>query len=261
MPSLPASSPLSQMGANMTTLRPPRDNLVRALRPGPALRAVEGGPPVMTGLLTPFNEWTEIDSLWEGNFLERIAPGAATKTIAENRDRVKVTFNHGQDPELGDKVLGPIELLEEHRAGVAYEVPLFPSVPPLIVDGLRAGQYGSSMRFRVMREDIVSEPELSDYNPKGIPERTVTEFQLLEFGPVTFPAYAGATSGVRSMTDELFMEMLTSGEGLKRLADFVRQHHAPSEDAEPVSPPPERRETPTVTIPRHAEWMAQRKAR
>jgi hypothetical protein len=59
--------------------------------------------------------------------------------------------------------------LREDDAGVAYEVPLFPSVPELIVDGLRANQYGSSMRFRVAREEFVKEPERSDYNPDGIP--------------------------------------------------------------------------------------------
>ncbi|HMF61353.1 MAG TPA: hypothetical protein VK595_13325, partial [Vicinamibacterales bacterium] len=39
-------------------------------------------------------------------------------------------------------------------------------------------------------------------NPHGLPERTVKEAQLMEFGPVTFPAYAGATAGVRSLTDD-----------------------------------------------------------
>jgi len=42
-------------------------------------------------------------------------------------------------------------------------------------------------------------PERSDYNPDALPERTIHEVELFEFGPVTFPAYAGATAGVRSV--------------------------------------------------------------
>jgi phage head maturation protease len=33
------------------------------------------------------------------------------------------------------------------------------------------------------------------------PERTVREVSMAEFGPVTYPAYAGATVGMRSLTD------------------------------------------------------------
>ncbi len=38
----------------------------------------------------------------------------------------------------------------------------------------------------------------SDYNPDALPERTITDVQLFEFGPVTWPAYAGATAGLRA---------------------------------------------------------------
>jgi len=44
-------------------------------------------------------------------------------------------------------------------------------------------------------------PSRSTFNPDGIPERTITEAQVMEFGPVTFPAYSRATAGVRSLTD------------------------------------------------------------
>jgi hypothetical protein len=41
-----------------------------------------------------------------------------------------------------------------------------------------------------------------EWNPQGIPERTVTQARVVEFGPCTFGAYKDATAGLRSLTDE-----------------------------------------------------------
>lgn len=185
----------------------PLNDLVRALRSEPEIRAADGDAgPVMVGHFARFNEWTKIDSAYEGRFLERIAPGAFAKTLKENRSAVKVLFNHGNDPTLGDTVLGIPDVLAEDEIGARYEVPLFDGVPPLLLSGLRSGAYGASFRFRVIpgKDEWVDTPERSATNPDGLPERTVREVQLFEFGPVTFPAYANATAGVRSlsMTDE-----------------------------------------------------------
>lgn len=45
----------------------------------------------------------------------------------------------------------------------------------------------------------------SDYNEAGLPERTITEARVLEFGPVSFPGYEGAVAGVRSLTDRFVL--------------------------------------------------------
>ena len=156
--------------------------------------------PTLHGHFAVFNEWTEIDSMFEGHFLERIAPGAFKKTFQELTP--KVTFQHGQDPFLGDKVLGKVDVLEEDALGARYEVPLFKGLPDLLMEGLRADEYGASFRFRVMRELFDETPDDSDYNPHGLPERTLKEVQAPEFGPVTYPAYPAATAGVRSADGE-----------------------------------------------------------
>jgi phage head maturation protease len=119
---------------------------------------------------------------------------------------MRVLFQHGQDPQVGDKPLGPIDVLAEDKRGAYYEVPLLdaPYVRE-ILPGLRAGLYGASFRFSVQREEFDRDAEPSDHNPQGLPERTLKEVAVREFGPVTFPAYAGASAGVRSLTDDFIL--------------------------------------------------------
>jgi HK97 family phage prohead protease len=190
---------------------PPRENIYRAAYvPGAVAfesRSSDNGSSsrMLTGHFAVFNRWTEIDSMYEGHFLERIAPGTFKKTFqAPYSDGIRALFQHGHDPQIGDKPLGTVESLSEDEIGAAYEVSLFDtSYNRDLIPGLSAGVYGASFRFRVTRDDFNREPEISEYNPTGIPERTIREAAVSEFGPVTFPAYAEATAGLRSITDEM----------------------------------------------------------
>lgn len=206
----------------------PVDLIYRALDPSGSpieLRSAgDGAMPTMVGHFAVFNRWTEIDSIFEGIFLEKIAPGAFRKTFRERRDQIRALFQHGRDPVIGDKPLGPIEVMREDDIGAWFEVPLLDtSYNRDLVPGLEAGQYGSSFRFRVVAEKVNEEPKPSAENPKGLPERTITELKLYEFGPVTFPAYAGATAGLRSVTDRFLEEALAglSPETLRSLAEAI----------------------------------------
>lgn len=164
------------------------------------------------GHFTPFDSWTEIHSWYEGDFLERIAPGSFAKTIKENRDQMVVQFDHGYDLHVSDAPLGPIDVLREEDFGPYYEVPLLDTdynrnrILPLLqgrtMDGqMRGSLLGASFRFRVIKDEWDDEPGRSDSNPDGLPERTIKEVRLFEFGPVVFPAYPEATAKVRSLTD------------------------------------------------------------
>lgn len=156
----------------------------------------------MFGHFARFNEWTEINSAFEGRFMERVIPGAFAHTLAHDRGRIRVLFQHGRDPSIGDKVLGITSLLREDEVGARYEVSLLnTSYNADLIPGLRAGPYRASFRFRVVREHLDETATASSYNSLGLPERTITQAAVMEFGPVTFPAYEGATAGVRSLTD------------------------------------------------------------
>ncbi|HEY8766151.1 MAG TPA: hypothetical protein VIP09_02635, partial [Dehalococcoidia bacterium] len=52
-----------------------------------------------------------------------------------------------------------------------------------------------------LRDTFVRNPGRSAHNSDGIPEQTVTEIRLQEFGPVWPPAFRGTSAGVRFATD------------------------------------------------------------
>lgn len=223
----------------MSPDRPPKDDLVRAMFPAVELRAAAepDGMPTLAGHFAVFDRWTEIDSVWEGRFLESIAPGSFRKTFAENRNAMRVLFQHGRDPQVGDKPLGPIEVLEEDETGARYEVPLLDTgYVRELVPGLEAGLYGASFRFTVMKEEYEQRPKPSAHNPEALPERTIKEARVAEFGPVTFPAYPDATAGVRSLTDAyVFDRFVREPERLAEVLTALRAERAalPSDGADP----------------------------
>lgn len=207
--------------------------LLRAAVTTPALRAKAAeasaetepdpsGQEVMEVRFAPFSTWYEIDSWFEGRFMETVSPGSFKKTITERAGQIKVLFDHGFDPMIGYKALGPIDSLTEEKDSPLGVVPLLDtSYNRDLIPGLRAGLYGSSFRFEVIQDRWNDEPEPSDTNPRGLPERTITEVRLHEFGPVTFPANPAATAGLRSMTDR-FMDHLRS-RAPERYAELARQ--------------------------------------
>ena len=206
-------------GGRSVPANPPRENLVRAT-PGIELRDNANGMPTLTGHFAVWDQWTEIRSAYEGNFMERFSPSSMAKTLSESTP--KVLFQHGKDPMVADKPLGTVRSLSPDAQGAYYEVEMLDtSYNRDLIPGLQAGLYGASFRFSVVNENVVQRPPKSDFNPRGIPERTVQEARVMEFGPVTFPAYANATAGIRSMTDEFLFDALIQDP--ERLREFLQR--------------------------------------
>lgn len=208
------------------TLTLPGLDIVRTWHLPVELRADEDTEPadeaasdlgLMDVRFSTFNTWYRIDSWWEGTFLERTVKGAFKRTIsshnaARNVDahRMVTLFNHGMDLHIGDKVLGQIERSKEEADSPVNTVRLFDtSYNRDLLPGLRAGVYGSSFMFRVIKDEWNNEPEPSDHNPDGLPERTLKELRVFEAGPVTWPANPDATAGMRAMsgTDRYYEDL------------------------------------------------------
>lgn len=181
----------------------------RSIIPGPGYVEPDESSklPKLVGKLAVFGEWAEINSSQEGHFLERLVPGAFSRTL-HNNPRVPVLFQHGQHPRIGGLPLGKILNIQESEQGIDYEVELFDTEDVRsILPALRAGEFGSSFTFRPVRDKhvVTSRPQRSSYNPDRLPEVVHHEVKMLEFGPGIMPYYAGATAGVRSATDELVL--------------------------------------------------------
>lgn len=142
----------------------------------------------LSGYAAVFDTPTRIDS-WEGLFDEQFARGSFKKTIGERTPIIQ--FNHGRDAAIGEVPIGVFTTLREDAKGLYVEARLHDNqhVQP-VRDAIASGALtGMSIRFRALGEKIDIKPD--------IPMRTVTEAQLFEAGPVTFPAYATTSVGVR----------------------------------------------------------------
>lgn len=208
----------------------PRADLFRSAAPM-EVRSSEDGRKTLFGHFAVFNRWTEIDSIFEGRFMERMAPGAFRKTLQESGMNAKIMFNHGRSEVLPDVLIAKPREAREDSIGGYYEADLFRGLPEWLYEGLSEGVYGASFRFRALREEWVDDPRPSEHNPLGLPERTVTEAQVAEWGPVSWPAYSDATAGVRSLSDR-FHNLGTSPERAAFVAPATADAATPSSTAD-----------------------------
>jgi len=220
---------------------------------------------VMDVRFSPFETWYRVDSFWEGTFMERTVKGAFKRTIAAHNQarkagahQVKTLFNHGQDMYVDQKLLGEIDELSEDEDSARSSVWLWDtSYNRDLLPGLRSGAYGSSFMFRVVKETWDNEPQASDYNPDGLPERTIKEVRLFEAGPVTWPANPAATAGMRCMSaTDSYYENLARRDPSR--VESMRSKLFALRDVGPaIAPTPDPREE----VPAHSGGLSPRERR
>lgn len=118
---------------------------------------------------------------------ERVMPGAFDRAVRE--DDVRALFNHDANQVLGRKAAGTLRLSIDQR-GLKYEIDP-PESASHVVQAIQRGDVtGSSFAFRPERVAWVESDKMT--------VRELHDVRLFDVGPVVFPAYAGATAGVRS---------------------------------------------------------------
>ena len=129
------------------------------------------------------------------DLVERIDRDAFTRSIDEGDD-VRALFNHDTSQILGRTESGTLKLSADD-IGLRYSIdaPTTPAAQHVISAIERGDLTGSSFAFRTEREEFVE-------GDSGAPDvRNIKSVRMFDVGPVTFPAYTGTTTDVRSYTD------------------------------------------------------------
>ncbi len=154
-------------------------------------RSAADGPAVIRGKGAVYNTETVIG----GWFRERIAPGAFASAIGPTSD-VRALFNHDPSRVLGRSTNGTLRL-EDSADALDYEIDINPNDPEACATAAKIARgdvSGSSFGFTV----AVGGDEWDDSEADKLPLRTIRSIrELFDVGPVTYPAYAEATSEAR----------------------------------------------------------------
>lgn len=196
-----------------------RRYLPRTARSPELIERAAGALPVIAGYASVFyregDPATEYE-MWPADqygprVVERIMPRAFDRAVKE--DDVRALFDHDSAVVLGRSGAGTLRLSVD-AIGLRYEIdpPDTAAARDLIVSLRRGDISGSSFAFLprdTSRREVMPAADGSKPGEYVIERNDV---QLFDVGPVTFPAYAGATSGVRAADSDLAAEraILTS---------------------------------------------------
>lgn len=143
----------------------------------------------ISGYVVKFNQRSHL--IW-GEFYERVAQGAFTKSLEENT--IKALWNHRSDYVLGSTKNNTLRL-QEDATGLRFEIDLpnnswgkdaFESIQRGDVDGVSFG-------FRVRKD------AWTYVRDEDVYERTLLDIDLREVSPTPFPAYPDSQVSKRDM--------------------------------------------------------------
>lgn len=164
-----------------------------------------------------------------GGYVERIAPGAIDKTLAEGTD-VLCRYQHEDRYLLGRVSSGTLRLAPD-ADGLPYEV----DVPETdygqncLALAERGDLRHSSFAFYTVRDDW----GLTD---QGFPLRTLLELKLVDVAPVVQPAYLDTSTGLRSLAEQRGLDVaeVTERAAANALAELLAEKRATTVDLAPT---------------------------
>ncbi len=128
------------------------------------------------------------------DLVERIAPTAFDRALSQKQD-ARGLFNHDPNYVLGAVSSGTMRLSTD-KIGLRYEIDYNPDDPQHVTvmqKIQRKDVKGSSFSFRINGK-AGQRFDKGD----GMDVRNILDVDLYDTGPVTFPAYEGTTTGMRS---------------------------------------------------------------
>jgi len=198
-----------------------RDIEMRHIAQPVEYRAAQEGVGQLDGYAAVFNRFSQ--NL--GGFVEVVAPGAFSKSVADGVP-VVARYNHDDNFLLGTTEAGTVRL-EVDEVGLRYVVDLPDTTAGRDVSALakRGDLRYSSFAFHTIDDEW-------GVTEQGFPLRTLKAVQLVDVAPVNSPAYRDTTAGVRSLADHLHVEVdVVASASTEELRSLLA--------GEPIETPPE----------------------
>jgi uncharacterized protein len=172
----------------------------------------EKASPMIYGHASVFNTPADL-----GYFTETVKPGAFKRTIAE--DDIRALFNHNPDYVLGRNTASTLTLREDYK-GLKIEID-----PP-------DTQVSRDLQVSIKRKDI-TQASIGFYargytlrkDDSGAWFRDLTDIQLFDVSPVTFPAFTATDMNVRSAREIAATFRERPPEDLKPADEAWKQAH------------------------------------
>ena len=163
--------------------------------------AADGADKGTLGTLTGYAAVFNSESLDLGGFREVIQPGCFERSLKRGDD-ITCLVQHDRSQIIGRRSAGTLKVEEDAR-GLRYEVnvPDTQAGRDVIASVKRGDINGSSFGFRTVQDKWSR-----DAAKGGTMTRSLVEADLFDVGPVTYPAYMGATVEARSLSEALLAE-------------------------------------------------------
>ena len=170
-----------------------------------------------------YNAWTTLYESKSYSWREIIRPGAVTKALAEKQD-VRCLFNHNANYVLGRTTSGTLTLSQDDQGvDMDCEAPDTQLIRDMVLSPMeRQDITGQSFAFLIRMGG--QKLTIREENDMVIEEREITDIDLFDLGPVTYPQYEETTVALRSIGEKRDLEFRSKPGRRAALMKFKQRH-------------------------------------